>query len=147
MPIIPGPNNQMVTASLPTQYSSGTGNYSQTSITSPLNFTTGSGYLISGSLTTTGNPVFVVASGYFYPGCCSDISTGSLGLYRDGIQIGQKIKYSIVRTTPSDAINFPYHLSCVDIPSTGTHTYYVKVEEHTQALVFGSGSLIAFEIR
>lgn len=122
MPIIPGPNNELITGSLPTQYGA-TSNYSQSdaSTVTILSSATTPAAVVSASITTTGNPVFVSCTGDANP-----ISAGSwckIQLYRGTTAIGK-----VVQAESSDANeNVPYGISYIDNPPAGTYTYYLKV--------------------
>jgi hypothetical protein len=122
MPIIPGPNNQLMTQSAAPVYGS-TANYYQ-GTQGIKSITTGGTFpktVVSGSITTYGNPVLIICSGDANP-----LSTGTYGviqLYRDTTALCQTIQYE-----SSDANeNVPYNISCIDPVSAGTYTYYMKV--------------------
>jgi len=74
----------------------------------------------SASMTTTGKPVFVFATGDMNP-----LGGGTWGyffLYMDGSQIG---KYIICEST-ANSINNPFALSHILVPSAGTHTFQLR---------------------
>jgi hypothetical protein len=122
MTLIPGPNNEMITGSLPTQYGatsnfvqSNTGSISVSSgATTPFN-------IVSVSITTTGNPVYVSCSGDANPltggGYCV------IQIYRNSTAIGKKIQAE----SSGNNENVPYGITCIDNPAAGTYTYSLKV--------------------
>jgi hypothetical protein len=122
MPIIPGPNNQLMTQSAAPVYGS-TANYYQ-GTQGKKTIATGGTFpktVVSGSITTYGNPVLIICSGDANP---SAVGTyGIIQLYRDTTALCQTIQYE-----SSDANeNVPYNISCIDPVSAGTYTYYMKV--------------------
>lgn len=146
MALIPGPNNQMITASLPTQYGA-TSNFIQSS-TGSVTITSGAttpANVVSVSITTSGNPVFVSCSGD-----ANNISAGGwciIQLYRGSTAIGKS-----VQAESSDANeNNPYALTCIDNVAAGTYTYSLKVKSIAGSnFVFGENdgpNLSVFEIR
>lgn len=146
MPIIPGPNNQMVTASLPTQYGA-TSNYVQSSTGSVViaSSATTPANIVSVSITTTGNPVYVSCSG--------DANNATAGgwcviqLYRGNTAIGKPSQTE----SSADNENNPFGISCIDNPSAGTYTYSLKVKSIAGSnFTFGETdgpNLTVFEIR
>lgn len=146
LPIITGPNNELITGSLPTQYGF-TSNYVQSntgSVTIASGVTTPAN-IVSVSLTTTGNPVFVSCTGD-----ANNLSAGAFcifQLYRDTTAIGKKIQ------AEGDAANenSPFGITCIDNPPAGAYTYALKVTTITGGnFQFGEAdgpNLIAFEIR
>lgn len=146
MPIITGPNNQLITGSLPTQYGA-TSNYVQSS-TGSITITSGASTpasVVNVTITTTGNPVYVSCSGD-----ANNITAGGwckLRLYRNGTGIG-----SIVQAEGSAASeNSPYCLTYVDNPPAGTYTYSMQVTgiagSNFQFGEVDGPSLSVFEIR
>lgn len=146
MPLIPGPNNELVSGSLPTQYGA-TSNFVQSSTGSItiLSGATTPANVVSVSITTTGNPVFVSCSG--------DANNASAGgwciiqLYRGSTAIGKS-----VQAESSDANeNNPYALTCIDNVAAGTYTYSMKVKAIAGSdFTFGENdgpNLTVFEIR
>jgi hypothetical protein len=145
-PIIPGPNNELITGSLPTQYGF-TSNYAQSDtgsisvssgVTTPFS-------VVSVSITTTGNPVFVSCSGDAVP------ATGGgwcvFQLYRGSTAIGKKVQAE----SSGNNENVPYGITCVDNPAAGTYTYSLKVTSIAGSnFTFGEAdgpNLAVFEIR
>jgi hypothetical protein len=123
MSIIPGPNNELITGSSVPQYGS-TANYTQTTEGSSVSITTGGTFpkaVVSGSITTTGNPVLIMCSGDANP-----LTAGTWGiiqLYRNTTALCNQIQYE----SSSGNENVPYNISCVDPVPAGTYTYYMKV--------------------
>jgi hypothetical protein len=145
-PIIPGPNNELITGSLPTQYGF-TSNYVQSdtgSVTIASSVTTPAS-VISVSITTTGNPIHVECHGDMKN--ISINSTCRVGLYRDDTLIGKSIQVQSSNANQA----FPYSLSCIDNVNSGTYTYSLKVTNITGGnFAFGSfdgPNLTVFEIR
>lgn len=144
--IIPGPNNEMITGSLPTQYGS-TSNFVQSStgsVTIPSSATLPA-TVVYVTITTSGNPVFVSCSGD-----ANNLSAGAFcifQLYRGTTAIGKKVQ------AEGDAANenSPYGITCVDNPPAGTYTYALKVTTITGGnFQFGESdgpNLTVFEIR
>ncbi len=145
-PIIPGPNNELITGSLPTQYGF-TSNYVQSS-TGSITISSGAttpASVVNVSITTTGNPVFV--------SCTGDANNASAGgwcifqLYRGTTAIGKPVQ------AEGDAANenSPYGITCIDNPPAGTYTYALKVNTINGGnYAFGETSgpnLTVFEIR
>lgn len=73
----------------------------------------------SASMTTSGNPVFVFATGDMNPN--GGATWGYFYLYMDGSQIG---KYIICESTGS-SVNNPWALSHILVPSAASHTFSV----------------------
>jgi hypothetical protein len=75
--------------------------------------------IISGSITTTGNPVQIMMTGDANPiggaGWCR------LQIFRDGNGIG-----NIIQVENSSNLNVPYCLNVIDTPSAGTYTYSMR---------------------
>lgn len=124
--IIPGPNNQLITASAAPTYGS-TANYTQYTQGSKT-ITTGASFpaaIVSGSITTYGNPVLIMCSGDANP-----LSAGAFGiiqLYRNTTALGQPIQYE----SSAGNENVPYNISVVDPVPAGTYTYYLKANTIT----------------
>jgi len=74
----------------------------------------------SASMTTTGNPVFVFATGDMNP--LGGPTWGYFYLYMDGSQIG---KYIICEST-GNSVNNPFALSYILVPSAGSHTFQLR---------------------
>jgi hypothetical protein len=135
LPIVPGPNNELITGSLPTQYGF-TSNYSQSN--------TGSVTIPSGATT----PASVVTVS-----CTGDANNAAAGawcrfqLYRGSTAIGKSVQ------AEGDAANenSPYGITCIDNPPAGTYTYALKVIQISGGdFQFGETdgpNLTVFEIR
>lgn len=146
MALIPGPNNQLMTASLAPQYGA-TSNFVQSntgSVTIPSGATTPA-TVVYVSITTTGNPVFVSCSGD-----ANNISVGGwcvFQLYRDSTAIGRPIQAESSAANE----NNPYGITCVDNVPAGTYTYALKVKSISGSnFQFGEvdgPDLTVFEIR
>jgi hypothetical protein len=124
LPIIPGPNNQLITSSAAPQYGS-TANYTQDTQGSKT-ITTGGSFpktVVSGSITTFGNPVLIMCSGDANP--LSNDTWGIIQLYRESTALCQTIQYESDKANE----NVPYNISCVDPVPAGTYTYYLKVND------------------
>ncbi len=97
---------------------SGSPNYTQVLGNKISNITTTGVIIISGSITTTGNPVQIMVTGDANP-----TSTGwcRLQLYRGENPIG-----NIIQVENESNQNVPYCLNIIDTPSAGTHTYSMR---------------------
>jgi hypothetical protein len=97
---------------------SGSINYTQVLGNKRTNITTTGVSIISGSITTSGNPVQVMVTGDANP-----TSTGwtRLQLYRGENPIG-----NIIQVENEANQNVPYCLNIIDTPSAGTHTYSMR---------------------
>lgn len=145
-PIIPGPNNQLITGSLPTQYGA-TSNFVQSntgSVTISSGVTTPAS-VVNVTITTSGNPVFVSCSGD-----ANNLSAGAFcvfQLYRGTTAIGKKIQAESSAANE----NNPFGITCIDNPAAGTYTYALKVTTITGGnFQFGEAdgpNLTVFEIR
>lgn len=98
-------------------------NYSQTqgtSVTVPLAASLPYS-VISTTITTNGNPIFVLVTGDAANANAS--SWARIGLYRDNTAVGKLVQVE------SDAAseNIPYALQVIDTPPAGTYTYSLKV--------------------
>jgi hypothetical protein len=124
MTLIPGPNNEMITASAAPAYGS-TANYAQYTQGSKTIATGGTfpKIVVSGSITTYGNPVLIMCSGDANP--LSDNTWGVIQLYRGTTALCQTIQYESDKANE----NVPYNISCVDPVPAGTYTYYLKVND------------------
>jgi hypothetical protein len=124
MPIIPGPNNQLMTQSAAPVYGS-TANYYQ-GTQGIKSITTGGTFpktVASGSITTYGNPVLIICSGDANP--LTGGTWGVLQLYRGTTALCQKVQYE----SSNGNENVPYNISCIDPVPAGTYTYYMKVND------------------
>ena len=111
-------------------FSGYTPNYAQTNASSVTKSAVGD-VVISQTITTSGRPVQIIATGDANP-----TSAGAwvqLQLYRDGTAIGKKIQAE----SSSSNENVPYCLNFIDNPTAGTYTYSVKITA-------GSGSNFQF---
>jgi hypothetical protein len=89
--------------------------------------------IISGSITTTGNPVQIMVTGDANP-----ITTAwaRLQIYRDGSAIG-----AIVQVENSSNLNVPYCVNVIDTPSAGTYVYSMRlVDSMSGTFDFGEAS-------
>jgi hypothetical protein len=75
--------------------------------------------IISGSITTTGNPVQIMVTGDANP--VNVTSWTRLQIYRNETAIG-----NIVQVENSSNLNVPYCLNVIDTPSAGTYTYSMR---------------------
>ena len=125
MTMIPGPNNEMMTASIAPAYGS-TVNYVQVNskgtpgatITPSATFPYA---IISGSISTNGNPVQITCYGDVDP-----LSSGGWGiyqLYRNSTPIGTNVRFE----GGSDAKNSPFGIIYIDNVPAGVYTYYLKL--------------------
>jgi hypothetical protein len=111
-------------------FSGYTPNYAQTNASSVTKSAVGD-VVINQSITTSGRPVQIIATGDANP-----TSAGAwvqLQLYRDGSAIGKKLQAE----SSSSNENVPYCLNFIDNPTAGTYTYSVKITA-------GSGSNFQF---
>jgi hypothetical protein len=74
--------------------------------------------IISGSITTTGNPVQIMVTGDANPTTTAWVR---LQIFRDGNGIG-----NIIQVENSSNLNVPYCLNVIDTPSAGTYTYSMR---------------------
>lgn len=143
--MIPGPNNELITASVAPAYGP-TANTAQVTASSVY---VSSSYsfpyaIISASITTNGNPVFLACSGDANP--ISVNGLGTLQLYRDSTAIGSRIQYEGSAANE----NNPYCLTYIDSQPAGTYTYYLKSVSqsgHTQFGEVSGPSLSIAELR
>lgn len=88
--------------------------------------------IVSQSITTSGRPVQIIASGDANP--ANNGAWVQLQLYRDGIAIGKKVQAE----SSSSNENVPYSLNFIDNPTTpGTYTYSVRIVGGSGAFGFG----------
>lgn len=112
--------NGLVDQSALQSFSGYTPNYAQTNASSVTKSAVGD-VVISQSITTSGRPVQIIATGDANP-----TSAGAwvqLQLYRDGTAIGKKLQAE----SSSSNENVPYCLNFIDNPTAGTYTYSVKI--------------------
>lgn len=143
MTLIPGPNNEMITASVAPAYGS-TANYAQYTQGTKTIFSGSAtpAIVVSGSITTYGNPVFIQCSGDANP---VYTGWGRIQLYRDSTALCQKIQYE----AGGNNENNPYSISCIDPVAAGTYTYSMKVTSINTDTQFGEAdgpNLILMEL-
>ena len=116
----------------------GTMNYTQVLGNRRTGITSVGTSMVSGSITTTGNPVQIMVTGDANPiggaGWCR------LQIFRDGNGIG-----NIIQVENSSNLNVPYCLNVIDTPSAGTYTYSMRtVDSMSGTFDFGefSGPLL-----
>jgi hypothetical protein len=97
----------------------GSPNYVQTLGARVTGVTTTGVTIISGSITTTGNPVQIMVTGDANP--VNVTSWTRLQIYRNETAIG-----NIVQVENSSNLNVPYCLNVIDTPSAGTYTYSMR---------------------
>jgi hypothetical protein len=100
--------------------------------------------IISGSITTTGNPVQIMVTGDSNP--IGGTAWARLQIYRDGNAIG-----AIVQVENSSNLNVPYCLNVIDTPSAGTYSYSMRlVDSMSGTFDFGEAAgpiLTAVELK
>ena len=100
--------------------------------------------IISGSITTTGNPVQIMVTGDANP--IGGVAFGRIQIFRDSNPIG-----AIVQVENSANLNVPYCLNVIDTPSAGTYVYSMRlVDSMSGTFDFGEASgplLTAVELR
>jgi hypothetical protein len=99
---------------------SGSPNYTQVLGNRRTGITSVGTSIISGSITTTGNPVQIMVTGDANP--VGGTAFGRLQIYRDGNAIG-----AIVQVENSTNLNVPYCLNVIDTPSVGTYVYSMRL--------------------
>lgn len=95
-------------------------NYAQSNASSVTRSSVGD-IVVSQSITTSGRPIQIIATGDANP-----LSSGAwvqLQLFRDGTAIGKKIQAE----SSSSNENVPYCLNFIDNPTAGTYTYSVRI--------------------
>ena len=124
--------NQLVDQSSLNSFSGYVPNYAQSNSSRVTNVSTSGTTIVSQTITTSGRPVQIIASGDANP-----VSTGGgwciLQLYRDGTAIGKKLQ---AESSGSNE-NIPYCLNFIDNPTAGTYTYSVKVVNTPSTFDFG----------
>jgi hypothetical protein len=124
--------NQLVDQSSLNSFSGYIPNYAQSNSSRVTNVTTNGTTIVSQTITTSGRPVQIIATGDANP-----VSTGGgwciLQLYRDGTAIGKKLQ---AESSGSNE-NIPYCLNFIDNPTAGTYTYSVKVVSTPSTFDFG----------
>jgi hypothetical protein len=121
----------------------GSPNYIQILGDKRTNITTTGVSLISGSITTTGNPVQIMVTG--------DANPTSTGWCRLQLHRGESAIGNIVQVENESNQNVPYCLNIIDTPSAGTHIYSMRtVSGIAGTFEFGEASgplLTAVELR
>jgi hypothetical protein len=95
-------------------------NYAQSNASSVTRSSVGD-IVVSQSITTSGRPIQIIATGDANP-----LASGAwvqLQLFRDGTAIGKKIQAE----SSSSNENVPYCLNFIDNPTAGTYTYSVRI--------------------
>jgi hypothetical protein len=119
--------NQLVDQSSLNSFSGFNPNYAQSNASAVTKNSIGD-IIVSQSITTSGRPVQIIATGDANP--ANNSAWVQLQLYRDGTAIGKKVQAE----SSSSNENVPYCLNFIDNPTTpGTYTYSVRY-------VGGSGS-------
>jgi hypothetical protein len=98
---------------------SGSPNYTQVLGNRRTGITTTGVSIISGSITTTGNPVQIMVTGDANP--VNVTSWTRLQIYRDENAIG-----GIVQVENSSNLNVPYCVNVIDTPPAGTYSYSMR---------------------
>ena len=123
--------NQLVDQSSLNSFSGYVPNYAQSNSSKVTNVTTNGTTIVSQTITTSGRPVQIIATGDANP-----LTSGGwcvLQLYRDGTAIGKKLQAE----SSSSNENIPYCLNFIDNPTAGTYTYSVKAVNIPSAFDFG----------
>ena len=114
--------NQLVDQGSLNSFSGYVPNYAQSNSSRVTNVTTSGTTIVSQTITTSGRPVQIIATGDANP-----LTSGGwciLQLYRDGTAIGKKLQAE----SSSSNENIPYCLNFIDNPTTpGTYTYSVRI--------------------
>ncbi len=105
-------------------------NYAQSNASSVTRNTTGD-IVVSQSITTSGRPIQIIATGDANPQAAG--AWVQLQLFRDGTAIGKKLQ---VESSASNE-NVPYCLNFIDNPAAGTYTYSVRLTSGGQSFQFG----------
>ena len=106
-------------------------NYAQSNASRVTNVSTAGTTIVSQTITTSGRPIQIIASGDANP-----LSAGGwcqLQLYRDGTPIGKRLQ---AESSASNE-NIPYCLNFIDNPTAGTYTYSVRAVNIPSAFDFG----------
>jgi len=104
---------------LETTIISGSPNYTQVLGNRRTGITSVGTSIISGSITTAGNPVQIMVTGDANP--IGGSGWARLQIFRDGNGIG-----NIIQVENSSNLNVPYCLNVIDTPSAGTYTYSMR---------------------
>lgn len=105
-------------------------NYAQSNASSVTKSALGD-IVVSQSITTSGRPIQIIATGDANPQAAG--AWVQLQLYRDGTAIGKKLQVE------SSAVNenVPYCINYIDNPAAGTYTYSVKLASGGNSFQFG----------
>jgi len=113
--------NQLVDQSSLNSFSGFVPNYAQSNASSVTKSTAGD-IIVSQSITTSGRPVQIIATGDANP--ANSGAWVQLQLFRDGTAIGKKVQAE----SSLNNENIPYCLNFIDNPTTpGTYTYSVRI--------------------
>jgi hypothetical protein len=102
---------------------SGSPNYTQVLGNKRTGITSVGTSIISGSITTAGNPVQIMVTGDANP--IGGSGWARLQIFRDGNGIG-----NIIQVENSSNLNIPYCLNVIDTPSAGTYTYSMRTTDN-----------------
>jgi hypothetical protein len=123
---------------------SGSPNYVQVLGNRRISITTTGVSIISGSITTSGNPVQIMVTGDANP--VNATSWARLQIYRNETPIG-----NIIQVENSSNLNVPYCVNVIDTPSAGTYSYSMRTVSGIAGLFdFGEASgplLTAVELK
>ena len=123
--------NQLVDQSSLNSFSGFNPNYAQSNASAVTKNSVGD-IIVSQSITTSGRPVQIIATGDANP--ANNGAWVQLQLYRDGIAIGKKVQAE----SSSSNENVPYCLNFIDNPTTpGTYTYSVRYVGGSGTFGFG----------
>ena len=123
--------NQLVDQSSLNSFSGFNPNYAQSNASAVTKNSIGD-IIVSQSITTSGRPVQIIATGDANP--ANNGAWVQLQLYRDGAAIGKKVQAE----SSSSNENVPYCLNFIDNPTTpGTYTYSVRYVGGSGAFGFG----------
>jgi hypothetical protein len=123
--------NQLVDQSSLNSFSGFNPNYAQSNASAVSRSAVGD-IIVSQSITTSGRPVQIIATGDANPANYG--AWVQLQLYRDGAAIGKKVQAE----SSSSNENVPYCLNFIDNPSTpGAYTYSVRIVGGSGAFGFG----------
>lgn len=123
--------NQLIDQSSLNSFSGFNPNYAQSNASAVTKNSIGD-IIVSQSITTSGRPVQIIATGDANP--ANNGAWVQLQLYRDGTAIGKKVQAE----SSSSNENVPYCLNFIDNPTTpGTYTYSVRYVGGSGAFGFG----------
>jgi hypothetical protein len=104
-------------------------NYAQSNASSVTTGTAGA-IIVSQSITTSGRPIQIIATGDANP---PNAAWCQLQLYRDGVAIGKKLQAE----SSNGNENVPYCLNFIDNPTAGSYTYSVRYVTGSGNFQFG----------